>query len=48
MTYKLLRKIEEHLQKHYCNQDGGSGYKEELLNMKTNVLIVFNQISSHT
>jgi hypothetical protein len=36
-TAKLLVKINEHLQMHYSNQDGGSGYKEELMKMKQNV-----------
>ncbi len=34
-TAKLLYKIDEHLEMHYCNQSGGSGWKEELLNMKS-------------
>ena len=34
-TAKLLERINENLQMHYCNQDGGSGYKEELEKMKT-------------
>jgi len=33
-TAKLLTKIEKHLKMDYCNQDGGSGYKEELLNIQ--------------
>ena len=33
-TVKLLSKINKHLQMHYCNQDGGSGYKDELQKMK--------------
>lgn len=34
-TAKLLTKIEKHLEMDYCNQNGGSGYKKELLNIKT-------------
>lgn len=34
-TAKLLTKIEKHLKMDYCNQDGGSGYKEELLNIQS-------------
>jgi hypothetical protein len=33
-TAKLLHRINKNLQMHYCNQDGGSGYKEELEKMK--------------
>ena len=33
-TSKLLDKIDRHLEMHYCNQRGGSGWKEELLYMK--------------
>lgn len=33
-TAKLLSKIDNHLQMKYCNQDGGSGYKNELLKIK--------------
>ena len=36
-TAKLIVKIEEHLQMHYSNQDGGSGYREELIKMLQNV-----------
>lgn len=36
-TVKLLTKIEKHLEMKYCNQDGGSGYKDELLKMKTQI-----------
>lgn len=36
-TTKLLIKINEHLQMPYSNQDGDSGYKEELTKMKENV-----------
>jgi len=38
-TAKLLTKINKHLKMDYCNQDGGSGYKEELETMKSNVKI---------
>ena len=41
-TTKLLVKIEKHLKKDYCNNDGGSAYKEELLKMKENVKKCFN------
>lgn len=34
---KLLNKIDIHLEKEYCNSDGGSGWKEELIKMKNNV-----------
>lgn len=43
-TAKLLDKIDKHLKMDYSNQDGGSGYKEELIKMKNNVLNKFNQI----
>lgn len=33
-TAKLLDKIDEHLEMYYCNQSGGSAWKDELLNMK--------------
>jgi hypothetical protein len=33
-TNKLLKKINNHLNKEYCNQDGGQSWKEELLSMK--------------
>jgi hypothetical protein len=33
-TTKLLNKVNKNLKMNYCNQDGGSGYKEELLNIK--------------
>ena len=36
-TIKLLNRINEDLEKHYCNQSGGSGWKDELLEMKYNV-----------
>lgn len=36
-TAKLLVVINEHLQMHYSNQDGGNGYKNELIKMKENV-----------
>lgn len=36
-TTKLLVKINKHLQMHYSNQDGGSGYRDELIKMKENV-----------
>jgi len=34
-TAKLLDKINDNLEMHYCNQSGGSGWKEELLTMKS-------------
>jgi len=37
-TAKLLVKIVKHLNMHYSNQDGGSGYKEELLKMKDSII----------
>ncbi len=36
-TIKLLNRINEDLEKHYCNQSGGSGWKDELLEIKYNV-----------
>lgn len=36
-TAKLLLKIERHLEMEYCNKSGGSGWKDELLDMKENV-----------
>ncbi len=33
-TAKLLTKIDKHLKMYYCNQDGGSGYKEELMKIR--------------
>lgn len=36
-TVKLIEKINRHLKMHYSNQDGGSGYKEELLRIKRRV-----------
>jgi|TARA_R110000850_G_scaffold41334_5_gene105934 hypothetical protein len=33
-TVKLLSKIEKHLEMDYCNKDGGSGYKDELMNIQ--------------
>ncbi len=44
-AYKLLAKIEEHLSMDYCNQDGGSGYRFELIKMKINIesTLVFHQ-----
>jgi len=34
-TVKLFNKINKNLEMHYCNQDGGSGWKDELLKMKS-------------
>lgn len=36
-TIKLLTKIEKHIEMPYSNQDGGSGYKEELQKMLATV-----------
>lgn len=33
-TAKLLARINKNLEMDYCNQSGGSGWKEELLNMR--------------
>lgn len=33
-TVRLLNKIDENLEMDYCNQDGGGGWKDELLKMK--------------
>lgn len=42
-TCALLEKINKHLRMHYCNQDGGDGYQEELLKMKYYVLKILNK-----
>ena len=34
-TYKLLNKIDEHLEMRYSNQNGGSEWKDVLLKMKS-------------
>lgn len=36
-TTKMLVKINKHLEMYYCNQDGGSCYKDELIRMKRNI-----------
>ena len=36
-TAKLIKRIDKNLDMHYSNQDGGSGYREELLKMRANV-----------
>lgn len=45
-TAKLLVKINEHLQMQYSNQDGGSGYRDELIKMKENVISLGLAITS--
>lgn len=43
-TIKLLNKIKKELEKDYCNQDGGSGYKNELILMKSNVTKILGNL----